>query len=219
MAEPEPATVERPKRKQPAHLGTHGQPSPTAIDAPWQEIRDLIAAGVSMGKVAKQYASFHPSGWQALYEAIKKRAQRESWSVPGTAIARAREALAAKGVDVPTVSRKGVPAPSDPEKVGTYLSLNLTEIGEEGSLIAANLALGQLRAAHKNPAQIAQLVDVKDVSSAMKLVRTAAGMDRQGAQVQVNLWGSGMSPHVPVRDIGTSRDADGQVMGEWSDDE
>jgi hypothetical protein len=200
------------KRKQPAWLGKEDAKKPR-LEAPWGEIRDLIASGVSMGKVAKQYAQFHPDGWKAMHELIRKRAQRDGYFVPRTQMAIAQEELREKGISVPSMSQNNVPAPSRPENVGTFVAQSLEEMGQEGSLIAGEIGMTLLRDARDNVARIAPIVDVKDLTSAAKLVRLVAGMDRQASPVTLSLWGGPMSPPGTSRD--NVRDVSGSVLDEW----
>jgi hypothetical protein len=75
---------------------------------------------------------------------------------------------------------------------------SLSEMGEIGSVIAGKLSLDLLRTAQGNPKQIAPLVDIKDVGSALKNLRLVAGMDKQGPVVALNLWSDApMSRLVP----------------------
>lgn len=168
------------------------------IVAPWADIRDCVAAGIAMSKVAKQFAEYHPRGWEPLHELIRKRAQRDKWLVPATVIAAAKDRLTASGIVVPTqedrpklpshVPNRVVPDPRDPVKTGNLLSQTLAEMGEEGSVIAGELSLGLLQAARENPDRIAPIVDVKDIAASVKTLRLVAGMDRQGPVVSLNLW-------------------------------
>lgn len=209
------------KRKQPANLYNSGQGGRQSElpNVPWEAIRSAVESGVSMVKVAKRWQEHHPKGYKGLLEVIKKRSLRGGWMVPRTLMGEARERAAELGVDVPAMSQTIETAPSDREKVGTLIVESLAEMGESGSLIAAQLALGQLRDASKNPAQLAPLVDVKDLGAAMKVVRTAAGMDRQAAPVSFNLWGGPMSQPGTSRDItGDIRDVAGSALQEWTDE-
>lgn len=205
-------------RKQARYLSQLGKTNGKALEAPWEDIKAAISAGISFAKVAKQFAEYHPKGWRALSELMRKRAQREGWIVPASAIAKSLDHLEAKGYDVPKLSEMHVPTPRDPQKVGTLMSQTLEEIGSEGSMIAAQLALNQLRDAQDKPSQLAPLVDVKDLGAAMKVVRTAAGMDRQASPVSFNLFGGPMSQPVPRDITGDIRDESGVNLGEWSDE-
>jgi hypothetical protein len=154
-----------------------------------------------MLKVAKQFAEYHPKGWEPLYELIRKRASRHSWAVPSTIIANAQAKIAAKGKTVPMQSQRPSGTLRDPEKTGTLVTKSLSEMGEEGSIIAGKLSLSLLRNAENNPERIAPIVDTKDIAQTVKTLRLVAGMDKQGPVVSLNLWqGQGQ----PARDIGTS---------------
>jgi hypothetical protein len=204
---------DKPKRKQARWLNQTGKPNGKGLDAPWEDIKNAIGAGISFSKVAKQFAHCHPQGWQAFVEVIKKRAQRQGWFVPVVALAQQREKLEEKGYDVPKMAGTDVSPLRDREKTGTLVAQSLEEMGQEGSLIAGELVLNQLRAAQAAPERIAPLVDVKDITSAAKLVRLVAGMDKQGPAVSLSLWGGPMSPPGTSRD--NVRDVSGSVLDEW----
>jgi hypothetical protein len=224
MSEPETMETEtvletppdKPKRKVHPWMDRTGKASTPRLEAPWQAIRDAVAAGVSMAKVAKRFAEYHPSGHPAMYELIRKRATRESWFVPATAMAKAQQRVeqAGYGEIVPNVSQSAISTPSDHEKVGTLVSQSLSEMGESGSLIAGQLNLRLLRDASRNPERIAPLVDVKDIAVAAKTLRLVAGMDKAAPPVQFNLWGGPgqtQGQTQPARDI--------LNIENWADDE
>lgn len=200
-----------------------GPPLRPRLEAPWQAIRDCVASGVSMGKVAKRFAEYHPNGSEGMYELIRKRASRESWYVPVTAMAKARERLEEAGfadVHVPSESQSRVTPPSDPVEVGTIVTENAQELAENGSLIGLKLVHGLLKRASLKSESLAPLVDVKDISQAIRAVRMAGSLDKPQAPVQFNLWGQGVSQ---VREVGTSsvstpsRELSEGGVVEWSD--
>lgn len=199
------STLEPPKRKLAPGMNQTGKTNGLALDAPWQDIRDAVATGLSMAKIAKQFAQYHPSGWQALHTLIRKRAQREGWLVPETAMAQAKERLEQSGVRFTEMSQARVTPPRDPEKTVTLMSQSLSEMGEEGSIIAGKLSLSLLRKAEANPEKIAPIVDSKDIATNIKTLRLVAGMDKQAPTISLNLWGQAGTHS------GTSRDIAGDI--------
>lgn len=205
----ESSTTEKPvKRKQPAHLGTHGRKRET--DVPWPEIKAVVeAGGMSLLKASKR--------WNVSYERLKKHSQRNGWVIPSTLIAVARERAQELGIEVPRVSLGGSEtlkaSPETRENIGTALVESLDEMGQEGSLIAARLSLGLLRGADANPERLMPIVDGKDIATNLKVVRTAAGLDRATPAISLSLWGGPMSPPGTSRD--NVRDVSGSVLDDW----
>lgn len=189
------------KKKQAPWMGKRGE-QPSTI--PWRDIQSAIESGVSMSKTAKRFAEFHPKGADALLECIKKRAQRRKWIVPASLMGKAQLRLEEAGYDVPELSQPCKTPVSDREKVGTLVSESVAEMGERGNLIGLRLLSSQLERAAKNPQRLAPIVDTQDVVSALKGVRLAAGMDKQGPQIALNLWSG--SPNVPTHVPGDIRD-------------
>lgn len=212
-AEAQETAQEKPRRE------TGNYAKKPRLAAPWAEIRDCVASGLAMSKIAKQYAQYHPDGWEAMYELIRKRATRDQWFVPVTAMGKAREKVIAAGMNVPNVPigvETGVPAVSRPSEVGTFVIQSLAEMGETGSLIAGQLNLALLKDAARAPHKLAPLVDVKDIATSVKTLRMVAGMDKPAPAVSLNLWSG---HHVPARDVGTSAGTSAPALGigEWSD--
>jgi len=175
------------------------------LEVDWESIKTGVAAGLDLRAIAERFARPPDITPQKLWEAIRKRIQRESWIVPARAIKAARakfEETAPKAVPACVPDASLVPEKvSQSSEIGTMILENATKLAEEGSIFGLNILHGQLREASGNPAQIQPLRSAKDIVTAIRGVRLAAGMDRQDAgQVQVNVWGgsgAGFASTVP----------------------
>lgn len=178
-----------------AGLGNKGRKRTT--DVPWHEIRGAVEAGMSILKASKR--------WDVPYERARKRAQREHWSVPATIMADARERLKQSGVDVPIMSQSEVipreTLTSGRENIGTALAENATEIAESASLTGLKLVSDLLKEAASESHKLAPLVDVKDISQAIRAVRMAGNLDKQGPVVSLSLWSGQPVPKSVPKDI------------------
>lgn len=152
---------------------------PAALQIDWTPIRDAAIAGVPLLKLAAQY--------EVDIETLRKRAQRHNWPIP----ARVRVLAAQHGiVGAPSGNNQQVShsvrhIAKTGEEAKTTLADNLLRNGETGSLHASNLLLSLLQKATPNKLQ--PLQDVGDVVTSLKGIRLAAGMDKPGTEVKVNL--------------------------------
>lgn len=135
----------------------------------WAEVRKAYELGVLPSVLSERY--------DVPVEAIKKRKQREGWksldSVQNEvkAMQKVRDESQGLSSDVPC-------------GVKTAAEVLLAN-GETGSLKASQLLLSLLQKASPNKLQ--PLQDVGDVVTSLKGIRLAAGMDRAGTEVKVNL--------------------------------
>lgn len=155
---------------------------PEALAVDWEEIKRAAIAGVPYKELADSW------GLQGT-DAIRQRASREDWPVPRRVLEKAQKQLADAEALVSKAKQDAQPA-----SYSVSSKSNVTAV----TMAAESLVLSHTRTANalvlatekalsrfaKAPADIETWTDA---STAYKLQRLAAGIDREGTQVNVNL--------------------------------
>lgn len=164
---------------------------PVAIQGvDWGAVRESVVLGVPLAEVAARHGVAVP--------VIKMRAMRGKWPTPKRVrrLADARAAGSIPPPDAPTVSLPPVTTDSKQGELSTEMAADsLLALGERGSLGVAKLLHGLVVRAERAPGKLAPLRDAGDLVTALKGLRSAAGLDKIDSQVQVNvaLFGGGGS--------------------------
>ena len=180
--------------------------TPPASPETWDAIKQASIAGVDDPDLADQFG--------VTRGAIRIRRLREQWPTPAKAMARAQEKAArlraehdqARGVTPVTVTRPAKPVTSPVtldvgSETVTDCNRGVTEGSETLDLVADSLLERGLQASHiasrialrtlQSVQHLTQPVEsLTDVNVAMKIARTAAGMDRPDVAVNVMTVGA-----------------------------
>lgn len=160
--------------------------------AEWEEIKEAAISGVPINQIAERY--------DMETGTIYVRAHREKWPMParikGLIAKRAKSGEVPRGLlDNPKDENGNV---RDCKKGSELIADSLISNGEKASLIASNLALAALQKAAASPDSLAPLKFISDVKTAMQIPRIAAGMDREGINLAVNVavggWQASVNP-------------------------
>ena len=187
---------------------------PAALAVDWDQIKQAAIAGVSFPELARQWEMLDDEG-KPDTSAIRKRCSREGWPVPRSIMAsaslRLNEAKAAQNAAREQMQAKGeavtVVTPPPPNAV---IAGNIAEMGAKSNLHALALLQNKLQRASESPDSIRDLENVGDIVTALKGARLAAGMDKEGSQVTLNLsmfgaqTGQGVSEEGPVWEVESS---------------
>ena len=149
----------------------------------WKEIQKASEAGVPDSQLSEQFGISKAS--------IKMRRMREGWLTPArlkaeVAAQSARKLALSQGVSLreKEESKTGVVTRVTAEE---SIASKLLKMGETGTLALAEVALRKALFVRDNPETIDDLETIGDMSTALKLLRTAAGLDRQENSVAVAL--------------------------------
>ena len=142
----------------------------------WNTIKLASEAGVDDQQLSEDYGVSKAS--------IRKRRQLDKWLTPRKieeekAVAKAKALARQSPSNISQVSQK----PSAEESIAS----KLLKMGETGTLALAEVALQKALFVRDNPETIDDLETIGDMSTALKLLRTAAGMDKQESNVAVAL--------------------------------
>ncbi len=156
---------------------------PEALAVDWDEIKAAAIAGVPFIKIAEQWDIRDEAGTLST-NSIRQRSFREAWPVPRAIMERAKLQLA----KAKELTKEDSSSDTEPSVTAvTVAADSLLENGQKSNLIASQIALRLLTKAADSPDAIAPLSHVSDVKTALSVARIAAGMDREGAEVKVNL--------------------------------
>ncbi len=143
----------------------------------WEAIKMAAIGGVPLQKLSEM----NPG---VTFENLKVRAGREKWPLP----AKVRAVT------------KLLPEALSNEIAMQTIAEQLAQNGDQGSLIASQIALKALYDAQKSKAGILPLLNIGDVKTALSTVRTAAGMDKATNAIQINVgkaWQSSVREEEP----------------------
>jgi hypothetical protein len=142
----------------------------------WQQARDLVAAGLPFSEVAERTG--------IGFENLRKKAQRENWLVPATALNKNPLQLSSKREEG-QVSQK---SPTD-----LVLAESVEEMGQKAKVSALKGLLPVFSETFKEGSELlSQPVDNwKNAGSMTNIVSKLLGWDRPATAVQVNVtqWG------------------------------
>jgi ribosomal protein S1 len=155
----------------------------------WQQARDLVAQGFTFVEVSDKLGM--------SYENVRKKAQREEWFVPATALAKAQEALAAKRVEESNGQEVSQRVPT-----GAIVAESIAEIGQKGQIHALRGMLPRFLKTFEQDSELLTkpVEDWKTAGSMVNIFSKLAGLDKPSQAVQVNVWGDGWGAQgaVPV---------------------
>ncbi len=167
----------------------------------WQAIREAYVLGLTSMEISERFG--------VSDSLIRVRAARGKWSSPARvrALRAARLASAPGGESSQPLGAAGVPVDSDASlalgvppvsqhvadgskgsEIATEMaSESLERLAEGGSLVGARLLHGLLLRAARDPEALKSLQDAGDVVTAVKGLRSSAGLDKSESAVQVNV--------------------------------
>jgi hypothetical protein len=117
------------------------------------------------------------------YENLKKKAQRNNWFVPSTALAKAQTALTERQ-NKETGESLRVP-------VEAHLAESIAEMGQKGQIAVLRGLLPKIieTFGEKSALMQKEITGWKDASSAFGIFAKASGLDKPQQAVQINMWG------------------------------
>lgn len=123
-------------------------------------------------------------------ENIKKKAQRENWVVPTTALAKAQEALARRQEE----KQVSLSVPTE-----AILAESIAEYGQKGQLAVLRGLLPKIQETFReNSALLTKEIESwKDAGTAFGIFAKASGLDKPVQAMQVNLWQQSDERDVP----------------------
>jgi hypothetical protein len=144
-------------------------------DEEWQTARTLVENAVPMPEVAERLG--------ISYENLKKKAQRNNWFVPSTALAKAQTALTERQ-NKETGESLRVP-------VEAHLAESIAEMGQKGQIAVLRGLLPKIieTFGEKSALMQKEITGWKDASSAFGMFAKASGLDKPQQAVQINMWG------------------------------
>ncbi len=147
-------------------------------EAEWQRARDLVASGLEMPDVAERTG--------IPYEGLRKRAQREEWLIPSSAISLAKTGLSpVKQDDCPKI----VPAE-------VILAESVAEMGTKGQISVLKGLLPKLMETFSpESALLAKEIESwKDAGTMANLFAKFSGLDKPQTQVSIGLFHDDVRP-------------------------
>lgn len=147
---------------------------PTALAVDWLSIEKAAVAGVPYAKLAEIH-EIEP-------EAIRQRASRYRWAVPARIRAIAREVANLPVAPVTTGERCHVTEHGD--RIARVTAETLQDMHARTAAALVSASSRALAAFAEKPAPV---TDWQEAATAYKVQRLAAGIDKEGAQVRVNV--------------------------------
>jgi hypothetical protein len=176
-----PATIRRRQQPKMSYPSQH-------TDEEWQTARTLVENAIPMPEVAERLG--------ISYENLKKKAQRNNWFVPATALAKAQTALTERQ-NKETGESLRVP-------VEAHLAESIAEMGQKGQIAVLQGLLPKIRETFReNSALLAKEIESwKDAGTAFSIFAKASGLDKPQQAVQINMWGQASGtvsgPDIPL---------------------
>jgi hypothetical protein len=158
----------------------------------WQQARDLVAAGMTFPEVSQRTGI----GLDNLY----KKAQREDWFVPVTALAEAREVIA----QAQAAKQDNGQEVSTSVQTGVEMAESVAEMGQKGQFAVLRGLLPKIieTFGEKSALMQKEITGWKDASSAFGMFAKASGLDKPQQAVQINMWGQASGtvsgPDIPL---------------------
>ncbi len=165
---------------------------PAALAVDWDQIKQAAIAGVPFKKLAEEWDIRDEAG-ELWTGPIRQRCYRESWPIPRAVMAQAQlrlnEAKTAQNAAKEQMRANGetVTDVTQP-RANDVITADLLENGQKSNLLASQIALKSLQLAPES----LPVTSLADVKTALSVARIAAGMDREGTQVNIGLgsWGA-----------------------------
>jgi hypothetical protein len=155
-------------------------------DQEWQRARDLVASGMEMPEVSERTG--------IPYEGLRKRAQREEWLVPSSAVSLAKSGLSpSKQDDCPKI------VPSE-----LILAESIAETGQKGAKYVVEGLIEVIRRTFNpsSPLMLKEIESHKEAASMFGMFAKASGLDKPQQAVQINMWGQASGtisgPDIPL---------------------
>lgn len=145
----------------------------------WQQARDLVAAGLPFSEVSERTG--------IGFENLRKKAQRENWLVPATALTKNQLQLSTKREEE-QVSQK---SPTE-----LVLAESVAEIGQKGQMALLRGLLPKLMETFSPDSELLSkpVTDWKSGSSMANLFAKFSGIGQSTQAVQVNLFQDDIRP-------------------------
>lgn len=161
----------------------------------WQQARDLVAQGFTFVEVSDKL--------EMSYENVRKKAQREEWFVPATALAKAQEALASKR----TVESNGQEV-SRRVPTGQILAETVAETGQKGAKFVVDGLIEVIKRTFDPSSALMtkEITSHKEASSMFGMFAKASGLDKPQTAVSLNFWGGPGQSSSPVWEVPTDSD-------------
>jgi hypothetical protein len=159
-----------------------GPPSQYSTEL-WQQARDLVAASMTFPEVAERTGI----GLENLY----KKAQRENWFVPTTALAEAKAVIAqAQQLKAYNPDQEGRQL-SRTVQTGVDIAESIEEMCQKSKISALKGILPVFTKTFTEGSELlSQPVDTwKNAGSMTNILSKLAGWDRPQTAVQLNVWG------------------------------
>jgi hypothetical protein len=166
-----PTIAEAPATYQTVKKPFAGSYLPVLSEPEWRAVRLASIRGVSDKDLAETFNV-------QVNTIIKRRTRDPEWTA---ALAGAQVSRKVTTPPVKEISAK---------LTETVVTQSLDQIGTENNLLAAQFAHAAMRESIKS-GLVAAPSNWSELTSAHKMVRTATGQDKEGASVNVSLWGAG----------------------------
>lgn len=157
----------------------------------WQQARDLVAQGMTMAEVSERTG--------ITLGNIKMTAMRQSWYVPATALAKAKETLQTARTEVlPSVT------------TGVQIAESIAEIGQKGQISALRGMLPRFLKTFETDSELLSkpVEDWKTAGSMVNIFSKLAGLDKPIVGIQNNVWSGDFGSQTALPADETGQDGD-----------